>query len=162
MKRRCAAALIMAVHSLTIFGKESMLTAQQHNSVEQQKIVEVMSAFFAAAHDDNLARFHSIVVPGFYVFDNGVRFNGNAIMDLVKSMHTAGKRFEWRVTEPDIHINGNTAWIAYINKGSITNSSTTTNQQWLESAFLEKQSGDWKIAFMHSTRVPSPPAAQSK
>jgi hypothetical protein len=28
------------------------------------------------------------------------------------------------------------------------------NQNWLESAFLEKQSGTWKIVFMHSTRVP--------
>jgi ketosteroid isomerase-like protein len=153
---------VNAVLSLTIFGKEPLLTAQQPIPLQQQKIVEVMSAFFAAAHDDDLAKFHGIVVPGFYAFDNGVRFDGDALMDLLKSMHAAGKRFDWHVTEPDIHINGNTAWIAYINKGSITNASTTTDQQWLESAFLEKQSGEWKIVFMHSTRVPSPPSTQLK
>jgi hypothetical protein len=27
------------------------------------------------------------------------------------------------------------------------------NQKWLESAFLQKQAGSWKIVFMHSTRV---------
>jgi hypothetical protein len=27
------------------------------------------------------------------------------------------------------------------------------NQDWLESAFLQKQAGVWKIVFMHSTRV---------
>lgn len=117
----------MAPLLLTIFGKESLLTAQRHISVEQQKIAEVMGAFFTAAHDDDLVKFHSIVAPGFYVFDNGARFDGDALMDLVKSMHAAGKRFEWNGTEPDIHINGNTAWIAYINKGSITNASTTTD-----------------------------------
>jgi ketosteroid isomerase-like protein len=66
------------------------------------------------------------------------------------------------VTEPDVHICGNTAWIAYVNKGSITSGSTTTDQQWLESAFLTKQTGDWKIVFMHSTRVPPPAIVHAK
>jgi hypothetical protein len=48
----------------------------------------------------------------------------------------------------------NTAWIAYVNKGSISDASGTVKQNWLESAFLEKQAGTWKILFMHSTRVP--------
>ena len=53
-----------------------------------------------------------------------------------------------------VHISGDTAWIAYVNKGSITDASGTAKQNWLESAFLEKQAGNWKIVFMHSTRVP--------
>ncbi len=28
-----------------------------------------------------------------------------------------GRRFEWNVTEPDIHIDGDTAWVAYVNRG---------------------------------------------
>jgi hypothetical protein len=28
-------------------------------------------------------------------------------MDLIKAQHVAGKRYEWNVTEPDIHISGN-------------------------------------------------------
>ena len=59
-----------------------------------------------------------------------------------------------RPSEPDIHITGNTAWISYVNKGSITDAYGTVKQNWLESAFLEKQAGTWKILFMHSTRVP--------
>ncbi len=47
--------------------------------------------------------------------------------------------------------------VAYTNKGSITDASGTINQKWLESAFLEKQAGTWKIVFMHSTRVPTQP-----
>jgi 2-polyprenyl-3-methyl-5-hydroxy-6-metoxy-1,4-benzoquinol methylase len=75
----------------------------------------------------------------------------------MKAQRAAGKRYEWNVTEPDVHISGDTAWIAYINKGSITDASGTVNQQWLESAILEKQKGFWKILFMHSTRVPTAP-----
>jgi hypothetical protein len=47
--------------------------------------------------------------------------------------------YEWNVTEPDVHINGDTAWIAYVNKGRISDGSGTISQQWLESAFLQMQ-----------------------
>jgi ketosteroid isomerase-like protein len=83
--------------------------------------------------------------------------NGDALMAAIKALHAAGKRTDEHVTEPDIHISGNTAWIAYVNKGSITDASGTVNQNWLESAFLQKQAGAWKIVFMHSTRAPLPP-----
>jgi ketosteroid isomerase-like protein len=75
-------------------------------------------------------------------------------MAFIKAQHAAGKRYEWNVTEPDVHISGDTAWIAYVNKGSITDASGTAKQNWLESAFLERRAGNWKIVFMHSTRVP--------
>jgi ketosteroid isomerase-like protein len=116
-----------------------------------------VSTIFNAARADDLAKFDSVIASDFYIFDGGARFNGDAIMTLIKNQHAAGKLYEWNVTEPDIHISGNTAWIAYVNKGSITDASGTLNQKWLESAFLEKQAGTWKIVFMHSTRVPIPP-----
>jgi hypothetical protein len=75
-------------------------------------------------------------------------------MTFTKAQHAAGKRYEWNVTPPDVHISGRTAWIAYVNKGSISDASGTVNQNWLELAFLERQDGTWKIGFMHSTRVP--------
>jgi hypothetical protein len=81
--------------------------------------------------------------------------NGDALMAAIKALHAAGNRADEHVTEPNIHITGNTAWIAYVNKGSITDTSGTVKQNRLESAFLEKQAGTWKILFMHSTRVPT-------
>jgi hypothetical protein len=113
-----------------------------------------VSAIFVAARADDVAKFDSVIASDFYIFDGGARFNGDSIMALIRAQHAAGKRYEWNVTEPDVHILGNTAWIAYVNKGSITDASGTVDQNWLESAFLEKQAGTWKIVFMHSTRVP--------
>ena len=60
-------------------------------------------------------------------------------MDLIKAQYAAGKRYEWHITEPDVHIDGNTAWIAYVNKGTISDRSGTINQRWLQSAFLQKE-----------------------
>src|SRR5260370_17383993 len=76
---------------------------------------------------------------------------------MIKAQHAAGKRYGGNVTEPDVHISGNTAWIAYVNQGSITDASGTVSQKWLESAFLQKQAGIWKIVFMDIMTVPLPP-----
>ena len=116
-----------------------------------------MSTIFTAARADDVAKFDSVIAPGFYIFDGGARFNGDTIMAFIKAQHAAGKRYEWNVTKPEVHIHGNTAWIAYVNKGSISDASGTVNQNWLESAFLEKRAGIWKIVFMHSTRAPMVP-----
>jgi ketosteroid isomerase-like protein len=120
---------------------------------EQQQIVNTVSTIFAAALTDDVAKFDSVIAPGFYIFDVGARFNGDSVMASIKALHAGGKRYEWNVTEPDVHISGDTAWIAYVNKGSITDASGSAKQNWLESAFLEKRAGNWKIVFMHSTRV---------
>jgi hypothetical protein len=121
---------------------------------DQKQVVDTVSAIFIAARADDVAKFDSVIASDFYILDGGARFNGDSIMALIRAQHAAGKRYEWNVTEPDVHIRGNTAWIAYVNKGSITDASGTVDQNWLESAFLEKQAGTWKIVFMHSTRVP--------
>ena len=126
---------------------------QKRLSADESQIVDTVSTIFDAARADDVAKFKSVIAADFYIFDGGARFNADSIMAFIKAQHAAGKHYEWNVTEPDVHISGNTAWIAYVNKGSITDASGTTNQKWLESAFLEKQAGNWKIIFMHSTRV---------
>jgi ketosteroid isomerase-like protein len=128
--------------------------AQQKSlTPEQRQVVDTVSTIFSAVGAEDIAKFDSVIAPDFYIFANGTRFNGDGIMGAIKALHAAGKRYDEHVTEPDIHISGNIAWIAYVNKGSITDASGTVNQNWLESAFLEKKAGTWKIVFMHSTRV---------
>jgi ketosteroid isomerase-like protein len=158
---RIALGVTFALISSTIV---STARAQQKSlTPDQQQVVDTVRTVFTAARADDLAKFDSVIAPGFYIFDGGARFNGDSIMALIKAQHAAGKRYEWNVTEPDVHISGDTAWIAYVNKGSITDASGTVNQKWLESAFLEKQAGGWKIVFLHSTRVPvAPPEKQPK
>ncbi len=132
----------------TAGAQQKLLTA------DQIQIVNTVSMIFTAARTDDVAMFDSVIAPDFYIYDGGARFNGDTIMAFIKAQHDAGKRYEWDVTEPDVHINGNTAWVAYVNEGSITDASGTVKQKWLESAFLQKQGDMWKILFMHSTRVP--------
>jgi hypothetical protein len=146
----------LALTFALVFSPNVTTARAQQKSItsDQKQVVDAVSTIFTAARADDVAKFDSVIAPGFYIFDGGARFNGDTIMAFIKAQHAAGKRYEWNVTEPEVHIHGNTAWIAYVNKGSISDASGTVNQNWLESAFLEKQAGIWKIVFMHSTRVP--------
>jgi ketosteroid isomerase-like protein len=121
---------------------------------DQEQIARAVNTVFAAIHAEDSQELDSVVTSDFYIFDGGVQLNADSLMTLMKAQYAAGKRYEWNVTDPDVHVSGNTAWIAYVNKGTITDAAGSVNQQWLESAFLEKQAGIWKIVFMHSTRVP--------
>lgn len=149
--------VLMAILTLTSVKPSRAQARSKPLSAEQVQALNTVKTVFAASESDDLDKFHSVIAPGFYIFDNGKRFDGDAIMELIKKLKAAGNLYEWNVTEPDVHVNGNSAWIAYINRGSITNASGKHDQQWLESAVLQKQSGNWKIVFMQSTRVPAAP-----
>jgi len=151
-------ALAVLTFALIFSSTVPTARAQQKNlTPDQRQVVDTVSTIFSAARADDVAKFDSVIASDFYIFDAGARFNGEAIMTFIKAQHAAGKRYEWSVTDPDVHIDGNTAWVTYVNKGVISDASGTVNQNWLESAFLEKQAGAWKIVFMHSTRVSVPP-----
>jgi ketosteroid isomerase-like protein len=152
--------LVAAFFVFVSFALISMANAQKDTTMSEQKqIVRAVDTVFAAVGADDSQELDSVVTPDFYIFDGGVRLNADSLIALMKAQHAAGKRYEWNVTEPDVHVSGNTAWIAYVNQGRISDAAGSASQQWLESAFLEKQAGVWKIVFMHSTRVPmaSPP-----
>jgi hypothetical protein len=116
--------LVLAV--MTLFA------GNMNAATEERQIVDTVSTIFAAALTDDVAKFDSVIASDFYIFDGGARFNGDSVMAFIKAQHAAGKRYEWNVTEPDVHISGDTAWIAYLNKGSITDASGTAKQNWLE------------------------------
>ena len=84
--------------------------AQQKSlTPDQMQIVDTVSTIFSAVGAEDIAKLNSVIAPDFYIFANGMRFNGDALMAAIKALHAAGKRNNERVTEPDIRISGNTA-----------------------------------------------------
>ena len=140
-----------------ILAVMTILVGNMSAGTDEQQIVSKLSTMFAALSTEDATKFHSVISADFYLFEGGARYDGDTITGLIKAMHAAGKRYKWNLTEPDVHISGNTAWIAYVNKGSVTDASGTAKQNWLESAFLEKRVGSWKVVFLHSTRVTMKP-----
>jgi hypothetical protein len=71
------------------------------------------------------------------MFDGGIRLSRNAVIDFITAQYAAGKRYEWNV---DVHIRGNAAWIAFVNRSSITETSGTASRH-LEDRLLAQHSG---------------------
>jgi hypothetical protein len=122
-------------------------------SADQAQVAEALRTMYAAATTYDLDKFHTVAAPDFYAFDGGERYDGDALMKMVKSFHDSGKTFVWTVTQSHVESDCHLAWITYINRGSMKDASGTKDLTWLESAVLEKQAGTWRIRFFHSTRV---------
>lgn len=121
---------------------------------DEAQVTQTLQMMYTAATRDDLAGFHSVAAPDFYAYDGGKRFDGDAIMTMVKGLHAAGNIYVWKVTDPEVHITCGVAWVTYVNRGSLQNASGKTNLTWLESAVLQKDKGQWRVRFMQSTRVP--------
>lgn len=107
-----AFALVFSANVSTAKGQQKPLTA------DQTQIVNKVSTIFTAAETEDIAKFDCVIVPNFYIFANGTRFSGDAIRAVIKAQHAAGKRYDERVTEPDIHISGNIAGLPTSIKGA--------------------------------------------
>jgi hypothetical protein len=147
---------------IALFGFESALanaaTSKQRctSAVNAQtEVVGVTKRILVAAHADDLPALIAITTPDFYAYDGGERFTAQTFMELIKKLHAAGKHYEWNVTDPEVHIACNLAWVTYVNQGSIEDAAGHQDMTWLESVILEYANGQWRARFLHSTRVPS-------
>jgi ketosteroid isomerase-like protein len=116
-------------------------------------VIETVEAMYAAAATDDEAAFARLFTQDFYAFDAGKKFVGMEPPALIKAMHGEGKRFVWTVTEPDVHIDGELATIAFINRGAVGDAAGMAPMTWLESAVLCFEDGHWRIRFFHSSRA---------
>jgi ketosteroid isomerase-like protein len=149
--------LSLFIATVLLFSSTIAAGAADHSgppTADRVQVTEAIRSFFAAATADDLEKLHAVTAPDFYAFDAGGRFTRDALMDLIKAAHAAGKVYIWTVNEPEVHISGDIAWITYVNHGSIKDASGTKDVTWLESAVLQKEKGIWRIHFFHSTRAP--------
>lgn len=130
-----------------------LVRAPGAESNEEKDVTETVRMMFAAFAADDFAKFHEVAAPDFYAFDGGERYEGDELIELLKKLHAGGKTFVWTITEPAVQVQGDVAWITYVNDGSIQDSSGTKKMAWLESAVLRKKDGKWRVQFLHSTRV---------
>jgi hypothetical protein len=120
-------------------------------------VTATLRAMYAAARTDDLAAFHAVTTPDFYAFDGGQRYDGDALMKMVKAAHASGARIEWSVTQPKVEADCRRALITFVNVGSITVHGKTQPVTWLEAAELHRDGTHWRIHFFTSAQVPPKP-----
>lgn len=143
-----------AVVLALLFALQAHAAPAASRGTDQAAVIAAMEAMFVAATNDDLPKFHAVTAENFYAYDVGKRFDGDALMQLIKSAHAAGKIYSWHVTQPQVQVHADMAWITYVNEGSVQDAAGKKDVTWLESAVLKKDKKQWRIEFLHSTRVP--------
>jgi len=138
---------LVALSNVSAVGAKAC--APEHN----EAVVDALHQVFEAASRDDDKLFKEVLAPDFYAFDNGKRFDGMQLPDLIKAAHGAGKTYVWSVNDPEVHIVCDWAWVTYTNRGSVADASGTQPMSWLESAVLHYQGQRWRVQFLHSTRA---------
>ena len=153
LKSPVGIAFVAPLLALSCVGAACAKTcAPEHN----EAVVDALNQLFEAANHDDEKLFKEVLAPNFYAFDNGKRFDGMQLPQLIKAAHGAGKIYVWSVNDPEVHIACDWAWVTYTNRGSVGDASGTKPMSWLESAVLHYQGQHWHIQFLHSTRAAPP------
>ncbi len=150
--------VIVLATSLVALASASVAHAKACAPEHKEAVVDAVNQFFEAASHDDDNLFKEVLAPNFYAFDNGKRFDGMQLPQLIKAAHGAGKTYAWSVSDPEVHLACDWAWVTYTNRGSVGDASGTQPMSWLESMVLHYQGQRWHIQFLHSTRA-APPAA---
>jgi ketosteroid isomerase-like protein len=155
------AGLLVVMAAMALSAQENAARAPRAD--DEVAIVKTLEQMFSAGQHADLDRFHAATTRDFYAYDNGKRFDGDALMETIKQYQAKGYQYIWSVTEPQVHVNCDLAWVTYVNKGSIRQpDGTLTSMTWLESVVMRWDGKAWKVGFLHSTRVPPeqvPPSA---
>jgi ketosteroid isomerase-like protein len=117
-------------------------------------VAQAMRDMYAALKTDDLKAFRVVTTRDFFAFDGGKRFDGAALMDLIKAAHDKGAVYEWHVNDPKVEVSCDVALVTYVNTGSLTEAGATRSLSWLESATLRHDGQRWLVRFFHATRVP--------
>jgi hypothetical protein len=125
-------------------------------SAHKEAVGAIVEMYLAATTDD-LDQFHAATAPDFYAFDGGSRFEGDALMALIKKLHASGAKLRWSINEPQVRFSCDLAWITYVNRGSVETASGRQEKTWLESAAVGYDAGRWHVLFLQSTPVPKAP-----
>jgi hypothetical protein len=128
---------------------------------DTEAVVRTVRDFFDAASRDDLDKFHDLVLGSFYAYDGGKRWEGDALMRALIEWHRQGMKLAWSVNDPQVHVDCDMAWITYLNRGQVQKpaDAAPTPTNWLESVTLQRQGKEWKLAFLHSSRMEAAPAA---
>jgi len=154
-------ALLMLMPVMAAGAQEGVARAPRPD--DEMAIVKTLGQMFSAGQRGDWDGFRAATTKDFYAYDNGKRFDGDALMETIKQYQAKGYQYIWSVTSPDVHVGCDAAWVTYVNKGSIRQpDGTMMSMTWLESAVMRWENNAWKVRFLHSTRVPPeqlPPGA---
>jgi hypothetical protein len=121
---------------------------QQGARDERRAVASRIDAFFKALGSTDSSALRAVVTHDFYIFEHA-KWNTDTLMRLMAGM----KGRQWSIENVCVTIDGSHAYATYENYPVKTGTGW-----WLESAvFRRTGDGAWRMAFLHSTRMPARP-----
>lgn len=144
---------MLLIVAMLAAGSLAAPTVAECVPADPKAVTAVVQEMFDAAAAQDAGRLAAVIAPGFYAFDVGKRYDKASFQTAMLSIQRPDNRITWHVTEPDVHIGCGSAWVAYVNRGSLIKAGQVTALTWLESAELTYVGGRWRIAFLNSGRA---------
>ena len=141
--KRCVIFIVLLLPVCVAF-----VAVQENNKAVHAPIIQV----FDGLAENNVSKVLEHCTADVTILENGVIWNVDSIRKNMASMPKDLKRintFEFI----DTRITTDAAWVSYKNQADFTINGKKRMVRWLESAFLIKDQGRWKIQLLHSTVV---------
>ena len=135
------------------------VSSTKNSEMAEQQVIQVMERFFEILDVDNYERnlLEEVVTEDFKIFEAG------EVMD-IEQFHAFVTHVDpnvaplsatsWTLSNFDISLDNDSAHVSYINRGVFKHGDEMTAKlHWMESAYLIKQAGGYKIRFLNSNVV---------
>ena len=120
--------------------------------LDNNEAKQVIVDYYQALSDRNFVAVKTISTPDFIIYDLGLVWNNDSLINLVKSMPEATFTFE--VKEFNFETDCNSVFLNYLNHGIFNiNDTTRLEYHWLESGYVKKVGEELKLNFLHSTEA---------
>jgi ketosteroid isomerase-like protein len=139
--------------AVLVFGLLSVDGFSQ--SRDEKAIRETVIYFFDALANFDEVGMRSRVTEDFILLEHGERWSIDTLIARVKPMSKHSFKRINVLLFSTVKKTGDIAWTAYDNEARITLDGNERTVRWLESAVLKKEQGKWKLALLHSTRMPA-------
>jgi hypothetical protein len=120
-----------------------------------EEIQSALREFYEALSEHDPKGFESITAPGFCLLEHGeywdLGFLQHKIGDIKPPNFSRKNHFDFK----RIEVFGEDAFAVWDLHAEIIRDARKTDRYWLESGSFKKIDGQWKVHFLHSTRVPS-------
>lgn len=120
---------------------------------DKADVAAAVQGFFDALGVGEAGRLAETTTADFYAFDVGKRYTGPALAAVIAEAKATASVPVWSLQDMDIRLGCDTAWAAWINRGSVGPRERPTPIVWLESAALRRVDGRWRLEFLHSSRA---------
>lgn len=117
----------------------------------KEKIKSLLASFHEAMAKKDLKKMKELTATNFVMFDEGVIYNNESALSSIEKLPPFTATFSF--DSLNVYMAGNNASAYYLKEAVFTKEGHTyPPAHFLESATFNKENGEWKIRFLHSSR----------